>query len=866
MATKLGTLTLDLLVRLGKFTEPLKQAEGQLKGSLTKMKGFIASYGAIAATAVAGATTAIIAMADTMAKHNAELERFAYLSQTSVAEFQKMAVGAQMMGIEAEKLSDIMKDWNERFGDFLTAGSGPLVDFMEQVAVKTEKGADGAMKLAKELSKLSGPESMGLFVKKMEEANLSQDQMSFLMESMASDSTLLLPLLKNNAEGMRLWGEAAERAGIIMDEKTLKASRELQVQTKMLDMQYEGLKKRVLSQVIPALVDISEAMLDGDEKARGMADAGKVLADSLRGVAAIALGVWAALNMVANGIAGVTNQALDSYNLTNKAAEESGWLGKLPGIKFAKTLITAGATSGAENSYIKMAYRDNEAVMEEFSTKVGKLFDDTVSQSTAKLAELQNQANTTNTVATKGAQDWLDKQNKVAEAAKAAAKAQEELNRKIAEQAKLAKEVLYDYGTEFTRIEADLTKELARFNEASLPSADRSRLIEEAKQISAARKQVYLLEYQQDLDSWNWSEEQKLAKTFEIEKARIDAKVGMSKEERALRKKSLDEQRDDELKSLRLSQEQQLFQIEESYMDEAKALARRYELERQEIEKVRDAKIRAGLLNASARAEDNEYEDRRRNAYVNFQSMSSSLNGSEEYFNLDKELEDRRKIIADALKWNNITEDEARAANLAAEKKYLQDRLSLHFMYGESIAESTADTMKTVFGEQSAAYKAMFAIQKGFAIAQSMIAIQQGIANAMSLPFPTNLAAAATVAAETASIIGNIKAIGLTGMAHDGIASVPEEGTWLLNKGERVLNPQDNQAFTNFINEGGSRSPTVNVYTLPGQTATATQNDDGSLDIRIQQIAEQTVSNQLANPNSRISKTMQQNYNAQRRR
>ncbi|WP_110958318.1 hypothetical protein [Acinetobacter baumannii] len=866
MATKLGTLTLDLLVRLGKFTEPLKQAEGQLKGSLTKMKGFIASYGAIAATAVAGATTAIIAMADTMAKHNAELERFAYLSQTSVAEFQKMAVGAQMMGIEAEKLSDIMKDWNERFGDFLTAGSGPLVDFMEQVAVKTEKGADGAMKLAKELSKLSGPESMGLFVKKMEEANLSQDQMSFLMESMASDSTLLLPLLKNNAEGMRLWGEAAERAGIIMDEKTLKASRELQVQTKMLDMQYEGLKKRVLSQVIPALVDISEAMLDGDEKARGMADAGKVLADSLRGVAAIALGVWAALNMVANGIAGVTNQALDSYNLTNKAAEESGWLGKLPGIKFAKTLITAGATSGAENSYIKMAYRDNEAVMEEFSTKVGKLFDDTVSQSTAKLAELQNQANTTNTVATKGAQDWLDKQNKVAEAAKAAAKAQEELNRKIAEQAKLAKEVLYDYGTEFTRIEADLTKELARFNEASLPSADRSRLIEEAKQISAARKQVYLLEYQQDLDAWNWSEEQKLAKTFEIEKARVDAKVGMSKEERALRKKSLDEQRDDELKSLRLSQEQQLFQIEESYMDEAKALARRYELERQEIEKVRDAKIRAGLLNASARAEDNEYEDRRRNAYVNFQSMSSSLNGSEEYFNLDKELEDRRKVIADALKWNNITEDEARAANLAAEKKYLQDRLSLHFMYGESIAESTADTMKTVFGEQSAAYKAMFAIQKGFAIAQSMIAIQQGIANAMSLPFPTNLAAAATVAAETASIIGNIKAIGLTGMAHDGIASIPEEGTWLLNKGERVLNPQDNQAFTNFINEGGSRSPTVNVYTLPGQTATATQNDDGSLDIRIQQVAEQTVATQLANPNSRISKTMQQNYNAQRRR
>ena len=39
--------------------------------------------------------------------------------------------------------------------------------------------------------------------------------------------------------------------------------------------------------------------------------------------------------------------------------------------------------------------------------------------------------------------------------------------------------------------------------------------------------------------------------------------------------------------NLWLSQEQQLFQIEESYMDEAKALTRRYELE---LKKVRDAK------------------------------------------------------------------------------------------------------------------------------------------------------------------------------------------------------------------------------------------------------------------------------------
>jgi hypothetical protein len=82
------------------------------------MRDSVNSFGLIAVSAGAGATAALIAMADNMAKHNAELERFAYLAQTSVAEFQKMSVGAKMMGIEADKLSDIMKDWNERFGDF----------------------------------------------------------------------------------------------------------------------------------------------------------------------------------------------------------------------------------------------------------------------------------------------------------------------------------------------------------------------------------------------------------------------------------------------------------------------------------------------------------------------------------------------------------------------------------------------------------------------------------------------------------------------------------------------------------------------------------------------------------------------------
>lgn len=97
---------------------------------------------------------------------------------------------------------------------------------------------------------------------------------------------------------------------------------------------------------------------------------------------------------------------------------------------------------------------------------------------------------------------------------------------------------------------------------------------------------------------------------------------------------------------------------------------------------------------------------------------------------------------------------------------------------------AVADLMRTSFSEQSALYRAAFVVQKAAAIAQATLAIQTGIAEAAKNPWPANLAAMASVAAATAGLVSNIAAVG---MAHDGIHSVPTEGTWLLNEGERVL-------------------------------------------------------------------------------
>jgi len=104
----------------------------------------------------------------------------------------------------------------------------------------------------------------------------------------------------------------------------------------------------------------------------------------------------------------------------------------------------------------------------------------------------------------------------------------------------------------------------------------------------------------------------------------------------------------------------------------------------------------------------------------------------------------------------------------------------------EDLFGNLADISREFAGEQSGIFKALFLVQKAAAIAQSLVAIQTGIALAAANPFPANLAAMASVAAATASIVGNIMAVSV-GQAHDGIDSVPKSGSWNLEKGERVV-------------------------------------------------------------------------------
>ena len=97
-----------------------------------------------------------------------------------------------------------------------------MADFFENIAPKV--GVTAEM-----FRDLSGPDALKLYVSSLEKANLSQNEMTFFMEAIASDATLLLPLLLDNAQAMTKLGREAEALGVIMEKDTVEGLNEATV-------------------------------------------------------------------------------------------------------------------------------------------------------------------------------------------------------------------------------------------------------------------------------------------------------------------------------------------------------------------------------------------------------------------------------------------------------------------------------------------------------------------------------------------------------------------------------------------------------------------------------------------------------------
>lgn len=229
-----------------------RQAFQSVQSNVSGLSSSVKNLAGILATAFAG-----LGLSTTIketANYAKEIDRLAQLSGLGVEQFQALSYGAERVGVSTEKLADIFKDTQDKVGDFMQTGGGALADFFEKIAPRVGV-------TAQQFQKLNGKDALQLYVDSLQKANVSQNDFIFYLEAIASDSSLLLPLLRDNGEAFGLLADEAEHLGVILGQDTIKQAREFADNLTRLDKLSTALGQSLGNAIIPTLNKIATVLL-----------------------------------------------------------------------------------------------------------------------------------------------------------------------------------------------------------------------------------------------------------------------------------------------------------------------------------------------------------------------------------------------------------------------------------------------------------------------------------------------------------------------------------------------------------------------------------------------------------------------------
>lgn len=293
----LSRLEITLAANSASFNQSIADARSQTKIAFSDMREYANKMGpAVSASisAAAAATTALVVEQVTLAN---ELQHTANVANSSIKEIQRYTVGAKKMGIEQDALGAIFQDTSDKIGDFLSTGGGGMADFFENVAPQIGVTAE-------QFRELSGPQALQLYYDSLDKANLSQNEMTFYLEAMASDATALIPLLADGGAGFDTWAQAAKNAGAVMDAETIRATQELQATTDLLTLSVEGAKTQFVAGFLPVLSDAAGELVGTADAADAARISGENFGEMLKSVSKIGVGAVTVFETIGTAIGG----------------------------------------------------------------------------------------------------------------------------------------------------------------------------------------------------------------------------------------------------------------------------------------------------------------------------------------------------------------------------------------------------------------------------------------------------------------------------------------------------------------------------------------------------------------------------------
>lgn len=233
----LGTLTIDLVAKVGGFVSGMDKAERasakwskQVQDDVAKSSAALAGIGAAAIAAGLAVGASGFQLLKSTSKQITETDRWAKSLQLSTQELLAWQFAAEKAGVSGDQMADIFKDIGDKIGDAVLNKSGEAVDALNALGLSAEK----LSKVSPDKQLLAIGESLGKISSNAEKTTI--------LESLGNDLSKLLPLFDNNNQKLKQFIDLAKDYGVAPDLSSIEDLVKINQLFEDMEAQVAGLK------------------------------------------------------------------------------------------------------------------------------------------------------------------------------------------------------------------------------------------------------------------------------------------------------------------------------------------------------------------------------------------------------------------------------------------------------------------------------------------------------------------------------------------------------------------------------------------------------------------------------------------------
>lgn len=177
-----------------KVTSAFNSPSAAINGFLGRLGPVGLAIGAVGGASV-GLGIQLANMGQQVLETQKKMESLAKQNNMSVEAINKYGLAVSTTGMDFEKFADILKDVNDRTGDYLSTGGGAMMDYFDTIQGKLKRTAD-------DFRGLSAIDTLKMINQDLIDVGASQAQITFVMESISSDASKLTGILRMSESEM----------------------------------------------------------------------------------------------------------------------------------------------------------------------------------------------------------------------------------------------------------------------------------------------------------------------------------------------------------------------------------------------------------------------------------------------------------------------------------------------------------------------------------------------------------------------------------------------------------------------------------------------------------------------------------------